>query len=832
MNKEDLQKSEKIGILERKVIYSKLALLIEQIWPALWPPIGAIGVFTVISLTGVWSHMPEWGHKLALSFFGLLFIISLFPLLMCRWPTRKEALKRIEKASGLKHHPVSSYEDTIGSTTPSRATLQLWQAHRKRLADTFGKLKTGIPRPRVDKIDPFAFRVVLAIFLMVGILATGNLAYDRIASAFKMSAPPSSASIRLDAWITPPAYTQKAAIILNDGAKTQDKEEIQKRFIQIPENSVLVIRLNSGSNREYSILKSDTINYGFTQDHTYSRLEPQERQKTETRQISQYRIVLNKSSSIKIQDGLRDVRRWQIFIQKDLPPAIKLQPPVKTTARNSLHLTYSISDDYGIKSAKAQISRPGVIISGADRSLGEPPEFDLQIPGNIREPAIGDTYKDLTAHPWAGLPVLLTLSARDAANQTTHTREVKVVLPERHFSNALAKALIEQRKKLVSSPARNRDIVMRALNALTIAPENFFEDVRVYLGIRTAYWRLRHNRDRASANSVVDQLWHLALYVEDGNLSEAERQMKLAQDQLAKSLREGASGEEIRKQLRELRNAIARFTQSLAKKQKSNSASKKLNGESPRKTISTEDLERMLRQIEELAKSGAREQAAQMLNRLRDILENIQPSTAGQQKNNQQMMSAFDELNKVITRQQKLLDETFTQKQNTPFTNGQKNKNFKKHNQALAQRQQALRKKLSELLQSLKEKGMAPSQSLDQAGQAMQESRQSLESQNLGKATEQQTLALDKLRKGTRQFAQMLMKQLGEQAGRLAGQRDPFGRRTSQQGPNFGDNSVKIPDQIDVQRAREILQELRKRFGNSGRPPIELDYLERLLRRF
>lgn len=833
MSKEDHHKTEKVGILERKVLYSKWALFIERVWPALWPPVSALGLFTVISLTGIWIHLPEWAHKLGLALFGLLFIISLTPLLMCRWPSRKEALIRIEKASGLKHHPVSSYEDTIGAANPSRATLQLWQAHRKRLSETFDRLKAGFPRPRVDKNDPYALRVVLAIVLCIGILATGNLAYERISSAFKLAALPSSATIRLDAWITPPSYTQKAAIILNDGSKSQTKEDIEKRFIQIPENSVLIIRLNSGSTREYTILKSDKINYGFTKDHTYSKLEPQERQKTDKRQIAQYKIPLDKSISIKIRDGLRDIRRWQVFIQKDLPPRIELQEPVKTTARNSLHLTYTISDDYGVKSAKAAINRPGIVITGAERPLGEPPEFDLQIPGNTRErDAKGNTYKDLTAHPWAGLETTLTLSATDAAGQVTHTREATIVLPSRNFTNALARALIEQRQKLVKSPGRNRNNVMRALHALTISPENFITDVRIYLGIRTAYWRLRHNRDRASASSVVDQLWHLALYIEDGNLSEAERQMKLAQDQLAKSLREGASGEEIRKQLRELRNAIARFTHSLARKQKNNNSGKRPDGTSSDKTLSTQDLDRMLREIEQLAKSGARQQAAQMLNRLRNILENIQTNTAQQNQSNKEMMSSFEGLNKVISRQQKLLDETFTQKQNAPLSNGPENRKFSKRNQNLANRQQTINKMLSEILQSMKNQGIKPGQSLDQAEQAMKESGQSLGKQNLDKATQQQTLALDKLRRGARKLAQQLMKRLGQQAGQLAGRRDPFGRRTSRQGPDFGDDSVKIPEHIDVQRAREILQELRKRFGNSARPPVELDYLERLLRRF
>jgi hypothetical protein len=41
---------------------------------------------------------------------------------------------------------------------------------------------------------------------------------------------------------------------------------------------------------------------------------------------------------------------------------------------------------------------------------------------------------------------------------------------------------------------------------------------------------------------------------------------------------------------------------------------------------------------------------------------------------------------------------------------------------------------------------------------------------------------------------------------------------------------VKVPGEIDVQRARRILEELRRRFGDPMRPQIELDYIERLLK--
>jgi hypothetical protein len=59
--------------------------------------------------------------------------------------------------------------------------------------------------------------------------------------------------------------------------------------------------------------------------------------------------------------------------------------------------------------------------------------------------------------------------------------------------------------------------------------------------------------------------------------------------------------------------------------------------------------------------------------------------------------------------------------------------------------------------------------------------------------------------------------------------RDPLNRPLGNEGDPNG--FVEIPRDIEVQRAREILDELRRRLGESTRPLLELDYLERLLKR-
>jgi hypothetical protein len=44
--------------------------------------------------------------------------------------------------------------------------------------------------------------------------------------------------------------------------------------------------------------------------------------------------------------------------------------------------------------------------------------------------------------------------------------------------------------------------------------------------------------------------------------------------------------------------------------------------------------------------------------------------------------------------------------------------------------------------------------------------------------------------------------------------------------------TVKLPDQSDLARAREILEELRRRAGEANRAQQELEYIDRLLKQF
>jgi uncharacterized protein (TIGR02302 family) len=223
-------------------------------------------------------------------------------------------------------------------------------------------------------------------------------------------------------------------------------------------------------------------------------------------------------------------------------------------------------------------------------------------------------------------------------------------------------------------------------------------------------------------------------------------------------------------------------------------------------------------------------------------------------------MSQLDELGDMIRKQQQLRDRTFRQGQDARRDRqrgqrGERGQPGEQNMGELRQDQQALRDQLNRLMQELRKRGMGqqpgePGQDgqqggemdqLGRAGEAMGEAEGQLGEGNADSAVDAQGRALEAMRKGAQGMAQSMQQQQGMgpgpgQPGRGQQQRagqdtDPLGRPL--RGRDYGDDTnVKVPGEIDVQRARRILEELRRRFADPLRPQIELDYLERLLKDF
>jgi hypothetical protein len=230
-----------------------------------------------------------------------------------------------------------------------------------------------------------------------------------------------------------------------------------------------------------------------------------------------------------------------------------------------------------------------------------------------------------------------------------------------------------------------------------------------------------------------------------------------------------------------------------------------------------------------------------MLQNLRNMARNPQRGRKGQHP----AAKIMRDLQGLIQRQQQLMDRTFRegQRRGQQGQQGQQGKQGQQGQQGqngrFAQEQEALRRSLGSIMRRLDEMlGRIPGQ-FGRAEREMRGAGNSLRQGDPRGAVPRQGRALDHLRQGGRQAMQQMMRRFGNRLGimrsrpawRRGDRRDPFGR--PRDGSGGADTStVKIPKESEVQRAREIIEELRRRAGERERPKIEREYIDRLLRQF
>src|SRR5262249_14873814 len=158
--------------------------------------------------------------------------------------------------------------------------------------------------------------------------------------------------------------------------------------------------------------------------------------------------------------------------------------PPERSPRGGLKVFYKAEDDYGIVSAEARVKR---ILPKPDTSstawarpektgprlpYERPPALTLNLQRSYPQLAQRYSLHEIGEHPWAGMKVELTLVAKDLAGQVGKSETIEFPLPERRFTKPLARAVVEQRRRLAAD-SRDRIVVAKALDALTTEPEGF-----------------------------------------------------------------------------------------------------------------------------------------------------------------------------------------------------------------------------------------------------------------------------------------------------------------------------------------------------------------------
>ncbi len=815
--------------ISRAVNRAWASLLWERIWPRLAPLVTLAAFFVTLSWFGLWRFTPTPVRYGLLAGFAVAALFYLWRLTGISAPTHADALRRVEAASATEHHPATAFSDTMAAGAGDPAAERLWEAHRRRTLGALRSLKAGAPSPRLDRHDPYAIRFLVALLFVVGFITAGHEGPERVAEAFRGGESAAATVARIDAWVTPPAYTNRAPIFL-----TGEAARPEGATYRVPAGSVVTVR--TGGARDLAVA-------AVVEGTEAPLAEGSETEATDTATPAEFRTTLTRAATVVVRKGERDVSSWAFVVQPDLPPTIAFAADPKTAQSGALQLAYTLKDDYGVIGAHGEFESTDAT-GAAARPLYDAPALPLSLPQLRTRDSTGETTRDLTAHPWAGAKVRLTLVARDEAAQEGRSAPIELTLPARRFHDPLARAVVEQRTRLAMD-GNAVPYVAEALDALTLAPEKSFDNVTHYLALRTAYHRLNNARDDKALRDVVDYLWTIAMGIEDGGLSLAADALRDAQEALRQALENNAPDEEIARLTQELREAMQAFMQAMAEEAMRTPNRTAMPPDASTQLLRQQDLERMLDQIEQLAATGARDAARQMLSELQNMMENLQagrPQPADPQQG--QMMESLNQLGDMIRRQEDLMNRTFRAERGTG-EDGQEMPpgEMEQRMRELQEGQQALAEELQQLMQQMQGFGMEPSGKLGQAGDSMGQASDDLGRGDPGGAVGNQSSALDALRQGAQGMMQQLAEQMGQggqgtqtspggmRPGPGYANEDPLGRPQRQDGPDFG-STVRVPDEIDTQRAREILDAIRERLGEAYRPAFEREYLERLLDRF
>ncbi|WCR12444.1 DUF4175 domain-containing protein [Paracoccus stylophorae] len=804
---------------------------------AFWPLAAILcALFAAFALGGV-AAVPE----AALPWVALLALLAVVATairggLRYRRVRASEAVERLDRT--LPGRPLAALAD--------RAALggegALWRAHLAQMQARASAARAVRPDADLARRDPFALRLASLVALVMALIFGGGAQIGQGigAIAATVGRPLAGGEVASgpgwEGWAEPPAYTRRPTIYLN----ALDSGQV----LELPKGSAVTFRLyGDGATVTQDIgavIAEDAQAPGFRAE---------------------------RSGRIAVGD-----RRFEVTVLPDAPPAIRAGAAPTRRADGRMIQDFEAEDDHGIAAGRARIV---LNLASVDRRFGlkpapeprDPVDLDLPLPrGGDRREVSGQIVEDLARHPWANLPVSLTLEAVDGIDQTGRSAPFHTILPGRRFFDPRAAALIELRRDLLWS-RENAGRSAEILRAITWRPDGFI-DRTLYLQLRGAVGQLESGPLSDEARDRLGEaLWKAAILLEDGGLSDALERMRQAQEKLSEAIRNGASPDEIQRLMDQLKEATDAYTRMLAEQGQQDPADRFTENQ-PGQRITSDQIQQMMDEIQRLMNEGRMAEAQQLLEQFNRMMENLQV-TQGEGGEGQEGSQGNQQMNRLadtLREQQRLSDDAFRDMQEQ-FGQGQFGQDGTEDRAPgagdLADRQRGLREQLGQQRGMLPGQGSEPGDSarrqLDEAGRAMEDAERALREGDTGGALQRQADAIEAMREGMRSLSDMMGQQRGQadegqqgqdgqegqepggEAGRTAQDGtsrdrrpmlDPLGRQMDGNG-NMITMGNPLAEGIDpARRARDLLDEIRRRSGQRDRPQDERDYLDRLLDRF
>ncbi len=224
---------------------------------------------------------------------------------------------------------------------------------------------------------------------------------------------------------------------------------------------------------------------------------------------------------------------------------------------------------------------------------------------------------------------------------------------------------------------------------------------------------------------IEDLLWNAALKIEDGNRPQAEKDLRTAEEALEKALKDpNTPPSEIARLTQNLKDAMNRDLQAMAENlQKQMQSGQKQDDVDPNTpTIDQHELNDQVDKMNQMAQTGSRDAAKDMLDYIKQLLENMK---TGAGKANEQGKKSLQDLKDMAKKQRDMENGSDPSKS--------------------AEQQEALRKALGESARQIGESMGDIPQSLSGADKAMRNAAKALQRGTKGGAQGDQEDAAGKL---------------------------------------------------------------------------------------
>ncbi|OUS04398.1 hypothetical protein A9Q96_15745 [Rhodobacterales bacterium 52_120_T64] len=778
-----------------------LEVLVRQFWQ-LWTLLLFSYAFLAFNGLQLFSQNLGRGLVIVVLFVGVGLLG--FGLRGVKVPSRDAVIDRLDG----KDAPLASLRDQSATGTGDALTRALWEKHQTQMAARAIELRPSPPDLQLAPFDRYGLRLMALVCATVAVFFAPSGGLTSVKNTISLPVFGDNPTASIEAWATPPSYTGRPQVYLGEVADGV--------VLELPVGTNIVMQVYGGSDDVALIENISDTNEVFSGD------------KTTVRNAA---ITVTQSGEVEVLDNDTILDAWRVVATPDNGPNVIVTDEIGQTTSGALRFPFKATDDYGIVAGSAQIT---LDLEHVDRRFGLTPEPTLREPltaslplpfrgatDDISEVLIEDFSKDL----WVGMPIIITLSVRDAAGQIGEVQTFGT-LPGKRFYIPLAAAFAEQRRDMLWSPDNDMR-VLYVLKAMTNMPSDLGLSSGSYLKIRSAIRRYeRMLADGVSTDErdeITDTFWDIAVFLEDGDLGDALERLRRAQEKLLQAIEQQADQDEIAKLMEELRDATDEYLEMLSAEAEQNRDS----AETAQQLDGNDQLRQMMDELQRLAENGETEAARQLLEEMRQMLENAQIA-----EQNGGSSEQLDQMQDALGQQQGLSDQTFQQLQEMLENGGEGSPETEG---ALAERQEALR----EFLQNLQaQQSESAGEATGEAGDNMENSRDFLGAGELGQALNEQADAIENLRESIRRLSEEQQQtgqgrdglQEGDTQDQSASE-DPLGRPLGRIGTSESGETY-VPDQNASERARELLDEIRRRSGDVDRPDAEIEYLKRLLDRF